>query len=113
MQPKERGQERDGEMSKANEVKDSQDCRGKEWGDKNKEYFEDSNPPLSVQLQCEPCMQSQIFQQPPLKKSKETGECNFDDTTLMAKSEEELKSQLMKLKEESEKNGLKLSIHYN
>ena len=36
-----------------------------------------------------------------------------DDTTLMAKSEEELKSQLMKLKEESEKNGLKLSIHYN
>lgn len=58
MQPKERGQERDGEMSKANEVKDSQDCRGKEWGDKNKEYFEDSNPPLSVQLQCEPYMQS-------------------------------------------------------
>ena len=34
-----------------------------------------------------------------------------DDTTLMAKSEEELKSLLMKLKEESEKkNGLKLSI---
>ena len=33
-----------------------------------------------------------------------------DDTTLMAKSEEELKSLLMKLKEESEKVGLKLSI---
>ena len=34
-----------------------------------------------------------------------------DDTTLMAKSEEELKSLLMKVKEESEKVGLKLSIH--
>ena len=33
-----------------------------------------------------------------------------DDTTLMAKSEEELKSLLMKLKEESEKVGLKLNI---
>ena len=33
-----------------------------------------------------------------------------DDTTLMAKSEEELKSLLMKVKEESEKVGLKLSI---
>ena len=32
------------------------------------------------------------------------------DTTLMAKSEEELKSLLMKLKEESEKVGLKLNI---
>ena len=31
-----------------------------------------------------------------------------DDTTLMADSEEELKSLLMKLKEESEKVGLKL-----
>ena len=31
-----------------------------------------------------------------------------DDTTLMAKSEEELKSFLMKVKEESEKIGLKL-----
>ena len=33
-----------------------------------------------------------------------------DDTTLMAKSEEELKSLLMKVKEESEKFGLKLNI---
>ena len=33
-----------------------------------------------------------------------------DDTTLMAKSEEELKSLLMKVKAESEKAGLKLSI---
>ena len=33
-----------------------------------------------------------------------------DDTTLMAESEEELKSLLMKVKEESEKPGLKLSI---
>ena len=33
-----------------------------------------------------------------------------DDTTLMEESEEELKSLLMKLKEESEKAGLKLNI---
>ena len=33
-----------------------------------------------------------------------------DDTTLMAESEEELKSLLMKLKEEIEKDGLKLNI---
>ena len=33
-----------------------------------------------------------------------------DDTTLMAENEEELKSLLMKEKEESEKAGLKLSI---
>ena len=39
--------------------------------------------------------------------------CNLryaDDTTLMAKSEKELKSLLMKVKEESEKVGLKLNI---
>ena len=34
-----------------------------------------------------------------------------DDTTFMAESEEELKSFLMKVKEESEKLGLKLNIH--
>ena len=34
-----------------------------------------------------------------------------DDTTLMAESEEKLKSLLMKVKEESEKFGLKLNIH--
>ena len=33
-----------------------------------------------------------------------------DDTTLMAESEEELKSLLMRVKEESEKVGLKLNI---
>ena len=33
-----------------------------------------------------------------------------DDTTLMAESEEELKSLLMKVKEETEKFGLKLNI---
>ena len=33
-----------------------------------------------------------------------------DDTTLMAKCEEELKSLLMKVKEENEKVGLKLNI---
>ena len=36
-----------------------------------------------------------------------------DDTTLMAESEEELKSLLMKVKEESEKAGLKLNIKKN
>ena len=34
-----------------------------------------------------------------------------DDSTLMAESEEELKSLLMEVKEESEKVGLKLNIH--
>ena len=34
-----------------------------------------------------------------------------DDTTLMAESEEELKSLLMKVKEDSEKAGLKLNIN--
>ena len=34
-----------------------------------------------------------------------------DDTTLMAESEEELKRLLMKVKEESEKAGLKLNLH--
>ena len=34
-----------------------------------------------------------------------------DDTTLMVESEEELKSLLMKVKEESEKVGLKFNIH--
>ena len=36
-----------------------------------------------------------------------------DDTTLMAESEEELKSLLMKVKEESEKADLKLNIQYS
>ena len=35
---------------------------------------------------------------------------NADDTTLMTESKEELKSLLMKVKEESEKGGLKLNI---
>ena len=36
-----------------------------------------------------------------------------DDTTLMAESQEELKSLLMKVKEESEKAGLQLNIQIN
>ena len=36
-----------------------------------------------------------------------------DDTTLMAESEEELKSLLMKVKEENEKADLKLNIQKN
>ena len=38
---------------------------------------------------------------------------NADDTTLMAETKEELKSLSMKVKEESEKAGLKLNIHKN
>ena len=36
-----------------------------------------------------------------------------DDTTLMAESEEELKSLLKKVKKESEKSGLKLNVQKN
>ena len=44
-------------------------------------------------------------------ESRLPGEISYaDDTTLMAESEEELKSLLMKVKEESEKVGLKVNI---
>ena len=47
-------------------------------------------------------------------KSRVPGEisitCYTDDTTLMAESEEELKSLLMKVKEDSEKAGFRLNI---
>ena len=46
-------------------------------------------------------------------ESRLPGENNLrcaDDTTLMAESEQELKSLLMRVKEESEKAGLKLNI---
>ena len=50
----------------------------------------------------------------PKLESRLLGEINnlryADDTTLMAESEEELKSLLIKVKEESEKVGLKLNI---
>ena len=50
-------------------------------------------------------------------ESRLTGEINnlryADDTTLMAESEEELKSLLMKVKEESETVGLKLNFQKN
>ena len=45
-----------------------------------------------------------------LNESKIIDKNYADDTTLMAESEEELKSLLMKVKEESEKVGLKLNI---
>ena len=50
--------------------------------------------------------------QPEIKTArKNTNNLRYaDDTTLMAESEEELKSLLMKVKEESEKVGLKLHI---
>ena len=48
-------------------------------------------------------------------ESRQVGETstisdNADDTTLMAESEEELKSLLMRVKEESERAGLKLNV---
>ena len=43
-------------------------------------------------------------------KGKNFPQFIVDDTTLMAESEEELKSLLMKVKEENEKVGLKLNI---
>ena len=45
-------------------------------------------------------------------ESRMPGEISItsDDTTLMAESEEELKSVLMKVKEETEEDGLKLNI---
>ena len=53
-----------------------------------------------------------LFHSPPLKISgKNINNLRYaDDTTLMAESEEELKSLLMKVKEESENVGLKLNI---
>ena len=54
-----------------------------------------------------------IFSKPTLGRGT-NGHCNnlryADNTTLMTESEEELKSLLMKVKEESEKVGLKLNI---
>ena len=43
-------------------------------------------------------------------ESRFPGEMYADDTTLMAESEEELKNLLVKVKEESEKVGLKLNV---
>ena len=43
-------------------------------------------------------------------ENRNKGGMDADDITLMAESEEELKSPLMKVKEESEKVGLKLNI---
>ena len=61
------------------------------------------------------CMQSTSCEIPGWTKHKiarrNTNNLRYaDDTTLMAESEEELRSLLMKVKEESEKVGLKLSI---
>ena len=47
-----------------------------------------------------------------IKIARSINNLNYaEDTTLMVESEEELKSLLMEVKEESEKAGLKLSIH--
>ena len=45
-----------------------------------------------------------------MKHKLESRLLGADDTTIMAESEEELKSLLMKVKEESEKVGLKMNI---
>ena len=49
----------------------------------------------------------------PKLESRLPGEISTSDTTLMEESEEELKSLWMRVKEESEKAGLKLSIQKN
>ena len=55
-------------------------------------------------------MQSTSWETLGWKKHKLESRLLADDTTLMVESEEELKSLLMKVKEESEKVGLKLNI---
>ena len=66
------------------------------------------------------CMQCASWEMPAWMKHKlasrwlESSNLKYaDDTTLMAESEEELKSLLMKVKEESEKAALKLNIQKN
>ena len=66
------------------------------------------------------CMQCASWEMPAWMKHKlasrwlESSNLKYaDDTTLMAESEEELKSLLMKVKEESEKAALKLNIEKN
>ena len=79
-----------------------------------------------IYIDCHPVyltyMQNTSCEMPGWKKhkleSKLPGEISTnlrytDDTTLMAESEEELKSLLMRVKEESEKAGLKLNIKKN
>ena len=68
-----------------------------------KSLFQHHNLKASV-LQYSAFFMVQLSHQQPL---------NADDTTLMAESKEELKSLLMRVKEESEKAGLKLNIQKN
>ena len=62
------------------------------------------------------CMQNASWEMPGWMKQIKIARRNInnpryaDDTTLMAESEEQLKSLLMKVKEESEKAGLKVTI---
>ena len=58
-------------------------------------------------------MPGQMSYKPESRQAGETSttlDMRVDDTTLMAESEEELKSLLMKVKQKSEKAGLKLNI---
>ena len=61
-----------------------------------------------------PCTEEVVGNSPWGRKESDTTEAtqqqHTDDTTLMAESEEEIKTLLMKVKEESEKFGLKLNI---
>ena len=67
---------------------------------------ERSKDDLLNQLPVPPCTPTGKLSKPVLLGSLRYA----DDTTLMAESEEELKSLLMKVKQESEKVGLKLNI---
>ena len=59
-------------------------------------------------MKLEPIIKSEVSQ-----KGKHQYSILTDDTTLMVESEQELKSLLMKVKEESEKVGLKLNIQFH
>ena len=90
------------------------------WGCKESEWLRDW---MELNCMLSPCLfnlyAEYIIQNPRLDEAQAGIETagrninnlrNADDTILMAESEEELKSLLMKVKEESEKIGLKLNI---
>ena len=68
-------------------------------------------PPGLFNLHAEYIMRKTLGWMKHKLESRNTNNLRYaDDTTLMAESEEELKSLLMKMKEESEKVGLKFNI---
>ena len=69
------------------------------------------HPAYLTYMQSTSCMQNDEVQTGIKIASRNIKDLRYtDDTTVMAESEEELKSLLMKVKEQSEKAGLKLNI---